>query len=81
LPGSHKEIIVLYHSNAFNDLANGRAPSVEFHVNNNIFSLGYYLADGIYPEWATLVKTISGPVNNKQKVFAAQEETCKKDVE
>jgi len=49
LPGSHNDINVLHRSNVFDDLANGRAPSVEFHVNDNIYSLGYYLADGIYP--------------------------------
>jgi hypothetical protein len=42
LPGSHNDITILYHSNVFDDLANGRAPSVEFHVNDNIYSLGYY---------------------------------------
>jgi hypothetical protein len=81
LPGSHNDITILYHSNVFDDLANEREPPVEFHVNGNIYSLGYYLADGIYPEWATLVKTISGPVSNKQKVFTAQQESCRKDVE
>jgi hypothetical protein len=50
-------------------------------VNGNIYSLGYYLADEIYLEWATLVKTISGSVSNKQKVFTAQQEACRKDVE
>jgi hypothetical protein len=29
LPGSHNDIIVLYHFNVFDDLGNGRAPSVE----------------------------------------------------
>ena len=75
LPGSHNDINVLHRSNVFDDLANGRAPSVEFHVNDNIYSLGYYLADGIYPDWATLVKSIPLPVSNKQKVFLEQQET------
>jgi hypothetical protein len=43
LTGSHNDITVLHHSNVFNNLGNGRA--VEFHVNDNIYSLGYYLAD------------------------------------
>jgi hypothetical protein len=29
----------LHRSHVFDDLANGRAPSVEFHVNDNIYSL------------------------------------------
>jgi len=81
LPGSHNDINVLHRSNVFDDLANGRAPSVEFHVNDNIYSLGYYLADGIYPDWATLVKSIPLPVSNKQKVFSEQQESCRKDME
>ena len=81
LPGSHNDINVLHRSNVFDDLANGRAPSVEFHVNDNIYSLGYYLADGIYPEWATLVKSIPMPISNKQKVFSERQESCRKDVE
>ena len=76
LPGSHNDINVLHRSNVFDDLANGRAPSVDFHVNDNIYSLGYYLADGIYPDWATLVKSIPMPISNKQKVFSEQQESC-----
>jgi len=81
LPGSHNDINVLQRSPVFDDLANGRAPIVEFTVNDNIYSIGYYLADGIYPDWATLVKSISAPVSNKQKIYAQWQESCRKDVE
>ena len=81
LPGSHNDINVLQRSPVFDDLANGNTPPVEFTVNRNTYTLGYYLADGIYPEWATMVKTISALVSNKQSVFAVQQEACRKDVE
>jgi hypothetical protein len=81
LPGSHNDINVLHSSNVFDDLANGKALSVEFHVNDNIYSLGYYLADDIYSDWATLVKSIPMPVSNKQKVFSERQESCRNDVE
>jgi hypothetical protein len=50
LPGSHNDIKVLQRSPVFDDVANGRAPPVDFIVNNNNYSLPYYLADGIYPD-------------------------------
>ncbi|WVZ69421.1 hypothetical protein U9M48_018209, partial [Paspalum notatum var. saurae] len=81
LPGSHNDINVLHRSPIFDDLANGRAPEVEFTVNGNLYTMGYYLADGIYPDWATLVKSVSGPVSNKQKIYAQRQESCRKDVE
>jgi hypothetical protein len=80
LPGSHYDINVLQRSPVFDDLTNGRAP-VEFNVNGNIYNIGYYLADGIYPDWATLIKTISAPISNKHKVYAQCQEACRKDVE
>ena len=65
----------------FDELANGNAPPMDFTVNGNTYCMGYYLTDGIYPEWATLVKSISAPVSNKQKIFAGQQKSCRKDVE
>ena len=43
--------------------------------------MGYYLADGIYPQWATLVQTISNPQGGKKKLFAELQEAYRKDVE
>ncbi|XP_074359189.1 uncharacterized protein LOC141698401 [Apium graveolens] len=43
--------------------------------------MGYYLADEIYPPYATFVKTISAPQVNKRKYFAQMQESARKDVE
>jgi hypothetical protein len=43
--------------------------------------LSYYLADGIYPSWATFVKTIPKSRGNKKKYFAKPQKVCRKDVE
>jgi hypothetical protein len=81
LPGSHNDINVLERSFIFSDLAQGRAPPVNYTINDHNYTMGYYLADGIYPQWATFVKTISSPQGNKRKHFAAAQESARKDVE
>lgn len=43
--------------------------------------MGYNLANGIYPNWATFVKTIPMPQGEKKEVFAKCQESTRKDVE
>jgi hypothetical protein len=81
MPGSHNDINVLHRSPLFANLAEGTAPQVNYTVNGHDYTMGYYLADGIYPSWATLVKTISRPMGNKNKYFAKAQEASRKDVE
>lgn len=81
MPGSCNDINVLNRSPVFDALAQGRTPAVNFEVNGNNYSMGYYLADKIYPDWATLVKTKSKPQNPKDENFAKAQESCRKDVE
>ena len=65
LPGSHNDINVLDHSFIFTKLAQGRAPSVNYSINGHDYTMGYCLADGIYPPWSTFVKTIPTPQGRK----------------
>ncbi|KAK3183446.1 hypothetical protein Dsin_030732 [Dipteronia sinensis] len=81
LPGSHNDINVLDRSPLFKDLSEGRAPLVNYSINGHHYTMGYYLADGIYPPWSTLVKTIPYPQENKYKNFAKAQESTRKDVE
>ncbi len=59
----------------------GTAPKVCFTVNNKNYDMGYYLTDGIYPDWALFMRTISEPSNIKQEHFVEQQEAKQKDVE
>jgi hypothetical protein len=80
-PGSCNDVNVLHRSPVFDNLARGSAPEVHFTVNGNEYNMGYYLADGIYPPWATLVSGYSSPQSNKQKRFAEEQSKWRKDVE
>jgi hypothetical protein len=79
--GSNNDINVIEKSPMFDDVLQGRAPEVHFTVNGELFNMGYYLTDGIYPRWATFVKSIPQPLLRKHRVFAAEQESARKDVE
>ncbi|XP_006655110.1 putative nuclease HARBI1 [Oryza brachyantha] len=81
MPGSHNDINVFHRSSIFARLAEGKGPQVNYKINGHDYSMGYYLADGRYPSWATFVKTILEPQGNKKKYFAKAQEACRKDVE
>ncbi|CAN0882002.1 Protein ALP1-like [Linum grandiflorum] len=79
--GSANDINILGQSPVFDRIVNGSTPSVRFKVNNKWHNTCYYLADGIYPSWSTLVKTIANPTDAKEALFAERQEGYKKDVE
>ena len=60
-PGAFNDINVLQRSTVFNGVINGDAPKVEFEIEGNKYHHDYYLADGIYPKWSTLVTTVKNP--------------------
>ncbi|XP_038699267.1 uncharacterized protein LOC119996635 [Tripterygium wilfordii] len=79
--GSLNDINVLERSPVFTNLINGRAPPVNFVINNHQYDMGYYLADGIYPQWSTIVKSIHMPQTQKAQNYAKAQESARKDVE
>jgi hypothetical protein len=81
IPGSNNDLNVLNQSPLFTQVLQGRAPEVKFTINGSEYNMGYYLADGIYPEWATFVKTITLPLTEKDTLFAQHQEGARKDVE
>jgi hypothetical protein len=81
MPGSHNDINVLDTSPLFQNLLHGEAPKCEYTINGHEYKHGYYLSDGIYPDWATFVKTMSQPRGAEQKHFVKLQEARRKDVE
>ena len=81
LPGSLNYINVIDRSHVFTLLANGHAHPVNYIINGHEYRMGYYIADGIYPNWSTFVKTILCPQGLKKKHFAKAQESVRKDVE
>ncbi|WVZ48918.1 hypothetical protein U9M48_000309 [Paspalum notatum var. saurae] len=79
--GSNNDINVLNQSPLFTEVIKGEAPRVQFSVNGKQYNTGYYLADGIYPEWAAFVKSVREPQLQKHKVYVKQQEGARKDVE
>ena len=81
LPGTNNDINVLESSHLFSNLAQGIAPPAKYFIQGKEYDTGYYLADGIYPKWSTIVQTIHRPQGPKKKYFAMRQEACRKDVE
>jgi len=77
-PGSNNDLNVLNQSPLFTTTLQGSATKVLFTVNDIQYNMGYYLADGIYPEWASFVKTIPLPYSEKHKLYAKKQEAARK---
>jgi hypothetical protein len=75
------DINVLDRSPIFVALAEGRTVHINYTINRREYTMRYYLADRIYPNLLTFVKTILRPLEAKRKYFASKQESTKKDVE
>nr|GEY44330.1 hypothetical protein [Tanacetum cinerariifolium] len=79
--GANNDINVLDNSPLFDDLLDDLAPAVPYVVNGVEYRNGYYLADGIYPEWASFVKSFMVATDPKHTYFKQRQESAWKDVE
>ncbi|XP_048494312.2 uncharacterized protein LOC104900436 [Beta vulgaris subsp. vulgaris] len=78
---SNNDLNVLSKSNLFREKLQGNAPEVDFTVNGSQYTMGYYLMDSIYPEWAAFVKSFPHPQDPKRLCFKRRHESARKDVE
>ncbi|GJS56683.1 ALP1-like protein [Tanacetum coccineum] len=76
--GANNNINVLDNSLLFDDLLDDKAPVAPYVVNGE---KGYYLANGIYPQWATFVKSFTVANDAKHSYFKKRQESARKDVE
>jgi hypothetical protein len=81
MPGSCNDINVLHRSPIFSNYMEGQMTPVNFTVNGRAYDMGYYLADGIYPDWITFVKSVRQPMERKTQHFTTMQESARKDIE
>nr|GEU31147.1 hypothetical protein [Tanacetum cinerariifolium] len=81
IAGANNDINVLDNSPLFDDLLDDLAPMVPYVVNGVEYRNGYYLADVIYPEWASFVKSFTVATDPKHTYFKQRQESARKDVE
>nr|GEV60246.1 protein ALP1-like [Tanacetum cinerariifolium] len=79
--GANNGINVLDNFPLFDDLLDDKAPVAPYVVNGVGFEKGYYLADGIYPQWANFVKSFTVANDAKHVYFKKRQESARKDVE
>jgi len=80
-PVSLNYLNVLHRSDVFQEVYEGRAPKCEYVLNGREYNIGYFLSDGIYPKWATFVKTIPLPQGPKARLFPECQGSIRKYVE
>ncbi|XP_071699517.1 uncharacterized protein [Rutidosis leptorrhynchoides] len=81
MAGENNDINVLNNSLLFNTIKDGTAPPSPFDVNGHHYERGYYLGDGIYSDWAMLVKAPHNPTDELHKKFKRFQESARKDIE
>ena len=77
-PGTMNDLNILDRSPVFDEIINVNAPEVNFYVNGREYHLAYYLADGIYPKWATFIQSIRLPQGQRIVYLLSTKKPCEK---
>ena len=80
-PGSLNDINVVQRSPLLDAIDNGTMHSVTFLLNGRVYTLPYWLADGIYPNYPVFAKSIKDPVGAARSFYAKMQEGVRKDIE
>ncbi|XP_021859042.2 uncharacterized protein [Spinacia oleracea] len=59
----------------------GKAPPITFQVNEHEYNIGYYLTNGINPNWAMFIQGFSHLQLETERLFADRQTHVRKDVE
>ncbi|XP_058464499.1 uncharacterized protein LOC131438464 [Malaya genurostris] len=81
MPGSLNNISVLDRSPILDKIIHDNFLNGTYYLRNQRRDRGYLLANGIYPDWPILLKTISNPFSAKKQLFAKMQESARKDIE
>ncbi|GJV94348.1 ALP1-like protein isoform X1 [Tanacetum coccineum] len=78
---ANNDLTVLNNSLLFDDLLDDIAPVAPFECNGVTFEKWYYLADDIYPQWSSFVKSFTVANSEKNALFKRKQKSAPKDVE
>ncbi|XP_057793673.1 uncharacterized protein LOC131010251 [Salvia miltiorrhiza] len=79
--GDQGEPTLILKSPLFSDVLDGTAAPVIFEANRHYYQMGYYLCDGLYPEWCCFVKSPPMVTNPNEARFKKMQQSAQKDVE
>ncbi|GJS79771.1 ALP1-like protein [Tanacetum coccineum] len=79
--GANNDLTVFNNSPLFDNLLDDIAFVAPFECNGVAFEKGYYLADDIYPQWSSFVKSFTIANSEKNALFKRKQESACKDIE
>jgi hypothetical protein len=69
MAGSNNDLNILDRSPVFDDYLQGKSATVHYEINGKAYTQGYFLADGIYPDWPVFIKSITHPKEGRRLIL------------